>query len=192
MKTKILIVGFASLSLFAAAQSQSNEKKQESKATTEVKSPRDHASGQASGRRMHQKAEDEATAAREASTGKATGKTMAQDDWHQQNAVSTDNSANAKSVPAADVDADGKADRTKSSGYDVKKQTSARVATGDANGDGADAAASSNSGSSQGAAATAGQSDVKSPRDSSTGMATGKRQHGDIHIHKASDKAPQK
>jgi hypothetical protein len=194
MRTKILVVGFAGLSLLAAAQSQSNEKKDAPKATTtEAKSPRDLATGQASGRTdgtaqgaavMHR---DLAT--RDAATGQASGKT-AQDDWHQQKAAPTGSSAGVNSVSAADVDGDGKADRVKGS-YNVKSQSSARVAKGDVSGDGVDAAASSNSTGTKDAAA-AGSSDVKSPRDSSTGMASGKRQHQPLGISKESAQQPNK
>jgi hypothetical protein len=166
MRTKILVVGFAGLSLLAAAQSQSNEKKEAPKATTEAKSPRDLATGQASGK-------------------------TAQDDWHQQKAAPTGSSAGVNSVSAADVNGDGKADRVKGS-YNVKSQSSARVAKGDVNGDGVAAAASSNSNGSTKDAAAAGNSDVKSPRDSSTGMASGKRQHQPLGINKESAQQPNK
>jgi hypothetical protein len=193
MRTKILVVGFAGLSLLAAAQSQSNEKKDAPKATTEAKSPRDLATGQASGR-TNGTAQGAAVihrdlATRDAATGQASGKT-AQDDWHQQKAAPTGSSAGVNRVSAADVDGDGKADRVKGS-YNVKSQSSARVAKGDVNGDGVNAAASSNSNGTKDAAA-AGSSDVKSPRDSSTGMASGKRQHQPLGISKESAQQPNK
>jgi len=147
MRTKILIAGIAGLSLLAAAQSQSNEKKDTPKATTEVKSPRDLATGQASGR--------------DAATGKASGKTA-----------------------AADMDADGKANRTAGTGYNVKSQTKARVAAGDVNGDGVAAASSNSDGSTKGATATS--------REAATGMATGKRQHQPVSTSKESDHQPNK
>lgn len=163
MRRKILIAAFASLSLLAAAQTQSNEKKDTPKAGTEVKSPRDRATGQASGRAAgHVEAQGivhRDVAAREASTGQASGK-----------------------AAVADVDSDGKADRTKGAGYDVKSQTKARVAAGDVNGDGAaDTTATSNSNSSTKDAAATG---VKSPRDAASGMPTGKRQHQPLSISK--------
>ena len=171
MNTKILVVGFASLTLFAAAQSQSNDKKDAPKATTAVKSPRDLASGQASGRTAASEGVvHRDLAARDAATGQASGKKTAQDDWNQQKAAAPANSPGVKGVSAADMDADSKADRSK--GYNVKSQSSARVAAGDVNGDGVEA--------------------VKAPRDSSTGMATGKRQHQPISITKESDQKPAK
>jgi len=183
MNTKLLVVGFVSLSLFAAAQSQTEKKKDAPKATHEVTSPRDSATGQATGRSSNTQPGDKAPvhrdiAAREASTGQASGKTMASDDWHQQKAASTDGTPQVKPVSATSTDANAK-----TSGYDVKKQTAARVAAGDVNGDGVDEATAS---------PAAGSSDVKSPRDSSTGMATGKRQHQPVLITKESDKASDK
>src|SRR5207302_2426053 len=105
MRTKILIAGFAGLSILAAAQSQSTEKKDTVKAATEVKSPRDLATGQASGKVGAQGVIHRDLAAREAATGKATGK-------------------------MAEVDGDGSSNRTVGTGYDVKSQTKARVAAG--------------------------------------------------------------
>ena len=162
MNNKILVVGFACLSVVAAAQS--NEKKEQPSSSSTVVSPRDAASGQASGKRMHkpmtiQKEYD--AAGREASTGKATGKTMAQDDWQ------------ATSVSSAPE----------------SKPKSTRVAAGDLNGDGkADVAATQN-GQAQGQNAANSRSDVKSPRDLATGQASGKRQHQDLTVTKSSDKA---
>jgi len=102
MKSKILVLGFACLSLVAMAQSnekQSKEKQNQPPAA--VKSPRDVATGQASGRAMSdQKVVHRDLAARDAQSGKATGKKMAQDDWHQQR------------VAVGDVNGDGKADVT--------------------------------------------------------------------------------
>ena len=54
MTNKILIVGFACLSLAAVAQSNSDaDKKKQDPAPNAVTSPRDSASGQATGKRMH-------------------------------------------------------------------------------------------------------------------------------------------
>lgn len=163
MNNKILVVGFACLSVVAAAQS--NEKKEQPSSSSTVVSPRDTASGQASGKRMHKPMtirKEYDAAGREASTGKATGKTMAQDDWQ------------ATSVSSAPE----------------SKPKSTRVAVGDLDGDGkADVAATQTSGQAKEQNAANSRSDVKSPRDTSTGQASGKRQHQDITITKQSDKA---
>jgi hypothetical protein len=204
MKTRILIAAFASLSVLAAAQTQSNEKKDTPKAGTEAKSPRDMSTGQASGRAAgHLEAQGivhRDLAAREASTGQASGKAAAADMNSDGQADRTGSAGyNVKSqtaareaasgqasgkAAAADMNSDGKADKTAGSGYNVKNQTKARVAAGDVNGDGtADATAANNSGSTKDAAA-AGQAGVKSPRDAASGMPTGKRQHEPVTIQK--------
>jgi hypothetical protein len=73
MKSKILVFGFACLSVVAVAQSnekQSKEKQNQPPAA--VKSPRDIATGQASGRAMSdQKVVHRDLAARDAQSGKA-------------------------------------------------------------------------------------------------------------------------
>lgn len=209
MRTKILVAGFACLSLLAVAQQQSTNKEQSSKAST-VKSPRDVATGQASGRRLNQNAQapaaDPNATAREDSTGKATGKTMAHDDWHAQSAV-TSGDPHVKTVSNGDDPAAVRESPTKSSGLresptlQSKGQTtvgraaddaaavrespskaslgrrespskpSTHVSAGDLDGDGK-------------ADKTASPSGVQSPREASSGMATGKRQHGVISITK--------
>ena len=151
MRMKILIAAFAGLSLLAAAQTQSNEKNNTK--ATETKTARETGTGQATGRtavQLHsQGLVHRDLAARETGSGMATGKTA-----------------------VADVDGDGHADRTAGSGYNVKNQTKARVAAGDVNGDGtADATVSGANGTKKDAHST-----VKSPREASSGMATGKRQ----------------
>lgn len=179
MNNKILIAASVGLSLFAAAQSQTDKQKPKP-STTQTQNPRDLATGQASGRSMDQKAKDGIVhrdlAARDVATGRATGKTAAQDDWHQQNAVSTGTPAGVKPV---------------SSSSDTKAQS--RVATGDVNGDGAsDVAASKNSAHATEAAAstTNSPSKVQNPRDVATGQASGKRQHQPVTVTKTIDKSP--
>ena len=108
MKSKILILGFACLSVAAVAQSDA--KKKEDPAPTTAVSPRDAMSGQASGKRMHKPMTiQKEYGAREASTGKATGKTMAQDDW-QAPSVAPESKPKATRVAAGDLNGDGKAD----------------------------------------------------------------------------------
>jgi hypothetical protein len=103
MKSKILVLGFACLSLVALGQSNEKEK---AAASAQVKAPRDTASGQASGKAASEQkgVVHRDLAARDAqtgqATGKTTGKTSAQDDWHQQR------------VAVGDVNGDGKADVT--------------------------------------------------------------------------------
>ncbi len=80
MNKKILIAGFACLSMIAVAQSSGN-KDQSASATKDVK-PRDVATGQASGKSVNKPAgsqavlnsSDQVTAPRDMATGQATGK----------------------------------------------------------------------------------------------------------------------
>lgn len=160
MKSKILLVGFACLSLVAVAQEQSSSAREAKAArdvasgqasgkqasTHEVKSPRDAATGQASGRRTNQKAGETANdgaASREASTGKATGRQGVR-------------------VSVGDVDGDGKADvaATENSSDATKPDSGAKTIP----------------------------VSIKTPRDSATGQATGKRQHSPMTVTKQSDK----
>jgi hypothetical protein len=117
MNNKILVVGFACLSLFAAAQSSPDGSKQKSSDSTPVASPRDAASGQASGKRMHkpltiQKVADEDVAARGVAPDKAVGKKMAADNWQAPVARSSQpqNAQAGVRVAKGDVNGDGKAD----------------------------------------------------------------------------------
>ena len=115
MKSKILVLGFACLSLVAVAQSNEKQSKEkQNQPAAAVKSPRDIATGQASGRAMSdQKVVHRDLAARDAQSGKATGKKMAQDDWHQQR------------VAIGDVNGDGKADVTASGAAHASGQNAA-------------------------------------------------------------------
>src|SRR3989442_874205 len=170
MMNKILVVGFACLSLSAVAQS--NASQNQSSSPSQVTAPRDSATGQASGKRMHkpltvQKAAQPDAAAREAASGKAAGKTMASDDWQAQ----------AKS---SDAKQDGAADHTKTA---VSNSGQTRVATGDVNGDGkADATATTSSGhaTEQNAAVNTSHSNIKNAREAASGKATGRVAVGDV------------
>ena len=115
MKSKILVLGFACLSLVAVAQTNENQSKEkQNQPAAAVKSLRDMATGQASGKAMSdQKVVHRDLAARDAQSGKATGKKMAQDDWHQQR------------VAVGDVNGDGKADVTASSSAQGSGQNAA-------------------------------------------------------------------
>jgi hypothetical protein len=191
-----------------AVAQQSGTKQEPAK--SDVKSPRDVATGQASGKQMHQPAASQSDAmAREASTGKATGKTMAQDDWHARSAATsgdphvkavsstTEEAAGVRESPSkaslresptkastgrtTEVSSDDASGVRESPSKASLRESpskastgSTRVATGDVNGDGK-------------ADKTAGQSSVQSPRDSSTGMASGKRQYQPVIIRKRID-----
>jgi hypothetical protein len=188
MTKKVLLAALAGLSLLATAQTQSNDNKNTAKPATDGSV---QASGQTTAHLPTKGVVHRDLAAREASSGMATGKTAVADtdgDGHSDRAVkpSYDVKSSTKGrVAAGDVNGDGAADRTAGSGYNIKNQTGARVAAGDVNGDGhADVAASSNSGGSTKPATASGQAGVKSPRDSSSGMPTGKRQHQPMTITK--------
>jgi hypothetical protein len=113
MTNKILIVGFACLSLAAAAQSDSNgQKKQPAPTSNEISSPRDTASGQASGKRMHKPVTVTAevginapTASKQEGMSQPT-KTSAADDWQ---AKSSNSKPTVQPVSTGDLDGDGKA-----------------------------------------------------------------------------------
>ena len=193
MTKKVLIAALAGLSLLAAAQTQSNDNKNTAKPATNGATASETGSGQASGRGIaHLPAQGvihRDLAAREASSGMATGKTAVADmdgdgqaDRSGKAGYDLKNGTKAR-VAAGDVNGDGTADRTAGSGYNVKNQTKARVAAGDVNEDGtADVSASSNSNLSKTSAG--GQTGGKSPREASSGMPSGKRQHQPLAISK--------
>jgi hypothetical protein len=161
MNKKILIAGFACLSVIAVAQSSGN--KDQSASAAKDQHPRDVATGQASGKRQYQPiiirkvSGDDTNAAREVQSPKATGKTTAQDDWHATAKTS------GTSVSPADVNQDGSAVR-ESPTTSHPKGVQARVATGDVNGDGKADAAINNS-----------HSNIKNGGHLATGQASGKR-----------------
>jgi hypothetical protein len=166
MNNKIVIAASIGLSLFAAAQSQTDKPKTKP-STTQTQNPRDLATGQSSGRTEQKAIVHRDLATRDAASGQATGKTMASDDWQQRNAVSTGTHAGVKPVAS-------------SSGTNAQP----RVATGDVNGDGVADAASSRS------SAHATESIVQNPRDVATGQMSGKRQHQPVTVTKRSEKQP--
>ena len=169
MKTKLLVVAMGCLSIAAVAQQ--TEKKNDVPVSHEVKSPRDLATGQASGRKMNQKPEEGSTSA---NTTRETGgkKTMAHDDWNAQTTANSGDphvtNASAAGTQTAVRESPSKA----SIGRTEVRESPSRPSTGqpgkvatDLDGDGTpDKTASGGS--------------VKSPRDSSTGQASGKRQQG--------------
>jgi hypothetical protein len=151
MTNKILIVGFACLSLAAVAQS--NDDKKQAPSSTEVASPRDAASGQASGKRMHKPITVTAEAGLDGASkeaGKPTNKSAA-DDWQAQSKSAPKGTPTVKRVAAGDVNGDGRADAAATSSG---KPASGQAASGQPSGQNAN---------------------VKSPRDMATGQASGKR-----------------
>ena len=173
MTSKWMIAGLMCVSLAAVAQ-QSDKKKEQPTKGHEVTAPRDLSTGQASGRTMNPNPQqpgaprDSATAQPSAKT---TGKTTAQDDWQTRNAATTNN-PEVKKVSATDPAGNqGTALRESPSKASLGQRESPtrhtidQVKVSDVDGDGkADKTAGSTS-------------DVRSPRDLSTGQPTGKRQH---------------
>ena len=124
MKSKILVVGFTLLSLFAVAQS--SDKKADAKKSSDTKQGTATPSGQVAIKMTPEKVEagtESLKTASEVSSGKATGisKTSAHDDWNAQ-----------QRVAAGDVNGDGKAAAAAPSSSDVKSPRDA--ATGQASG----------------------------------------------------------
>jgi hypothetical protein len=187
MNKKILIAGFACVSMIAVAQSSGN-KEQSASASKDVK-PRDVATGQASGKIVNKPAgsqaalnsSDQVTAPRDMATGQASGKRQyapviirkvtdddpnaareAQSPKATGKTMAQDDwhTATKTSVSPADVNQNGAAVR-ESPSLPSKGQT--RVATGDVNGDGKADAAINNS-----------HSNIKNGRDAATGQASGK------------------
>jgi hypothetical protein len=163
MKNKILIAALACLSVAAVAQQSASEQKPAS--TTSAAAPRD------------------------AATGKATGKTMAHDDWHANQATSVRESPSKGSL--------GVRESPSKASVMVRESPSKQslgVSAGDVNGDGMpDKTASGHSnGSGQNAAINNSHSNIKSPRDSASGQASGKRQHQPVSVTKVSEDTPKK
>lgn len=113
-----------------------------------------------------------ATAAKEAASGKATGKTSAHDDWQQRSTAGA-GPRQTSGVRESPTKASSGLRESPSKASDGLRESpskaslgkTSKVAEGDVNGDGyADKTAGTSS-----------QTDVKAPRDSSTGMASGKQ-----------------
>jgi len=133
MKKKILVAGFACLSMIALAQS--NQTSEQTSKTTKT--------------------------AKEAGSGQATGKTSAHDDWQQRSTAG----AGPRQTSGVRESPTTASSGLRESPSKASLGKTSKVAAGDVNGDGyADKAAS-----------TSPQTDVKAPRDSSTGMASGKQ-----------------
>jgi len=119
MKSKIVVFGFVLVSVFAVAQSSSN---QADKKSSDDKQAREASTGKATGKMAQDKAEANSESLKTVSDVKTTGKTkpMASDDWQ------------AKKVATGDVNGDGKTDATAASSSDVKAPRD--IATGQASG----------------------------------------------------------
>src|SRR5882724_820501 len=124
MKSKIVVLGFALISVFVVAQS--GNKTDSAKKSSDNKQAPAAAPSQASVKMTPENVEAGAESlqtASEVSTGKATGgitKTSASDDWQ------------AKQVATGDVNGDGKANAAASSSSDVKSPRD--IASGQASG----------------------------------------------------------
>jgi len=154
MNKKILISVLAGMSVVAIAQS--DNAKQKPASSTPVAAPRDSASGMATGKRQYAP-----VVIRKISDDSVTAPRDAQ------SGQASGKIAAMKPTSAQPAITDNKK-TTSPKGQDGSGQT--RIAAGDLNGDGkADATT---------------QPGVTSPKDSSTGMATGKRQHQPISVTK--------
>jgi hypothetical protein len=154
MNRKILISVLACMPVIAMAQS--DNAKQKPASSTPVAAPRDSASGLPTGKRQYAP-----LVIRKVSDDGVAAPRDAQ------SGQASGKVAEMKLTSAQPTITDNKK-TTSSKGQDGSGQT--RVAVGDVNGDGK--------------ADSSTQSGVASPRDSSTGMATGKRQHQSITITK--------
>jgi hypothetical protein len=208
MKKKLLIAGFACVSLMVIAQSSGT--KDQAATTAKDAHPKEVASGQASGQTV---------APKDISSGHASGKVASQPAGSPAVLNSSDSASSDRSAPRdmatgqasgkrqyqpvviRKVSDDGAAGREqqspKASGKTAQDdwqapaaaKTSApansngqtRVATGDVNGDGkADAAINTS------------HSNIKNTKDAASGQASGKRMHGDVVVTKTTDAASPK
>jgi len=211
MNKKILIAGFACLSVIAVAQSSGSKDQSSSAAQTKDQHPRDVATGQASGKSMNKPAgspavlnsSDQVTAPRDLATGQASGKRQYQpitirkvtDDDPNAAREAQSPKATGKTTAQDDWHATTKTGNTSVSPADVNHDGAAavrespslpskgqtRVATADVNGDGKADAAINNS-----------HSNIKNARDLATGQASGKRQQQNTTDSKDSGTASQK
>jgi hypothetical protein len=210
MKTKILIAGFACLSVLAMAQSNqgsgqaasARDAKSRDLATgqasgkmvqqpagshatlnssEQVTAPRDIATGQASGKRQYQpiiirKATDDVSiSAREAQSGQASGR-VAPTNNGVEGRISSSQPAITENKKTMSPNEQTSASVSASQGAAVRESPTlpskgkTQITAADLDGDGkADVAV---------------HSGVQSPRESSTGMATGKRQHPPMPVTK--------
>jgi hypothetical protein len=198
MNKKILIAGFACLSVMAVAQSSGTKDQSAGAAQARDQHPKEVASGQASGKTVapagsqavlnsnDAAASEQVQAPRDMATGQSSGKRQyapviirkVSDDEGM--AAREQQSPKATGKVSAHDDWQAPAAKT-SNGAAASSGGQTRVATGDVNGDGKADAAINNS-----------HSNIKNSKDAATGQASGKRVHDDITITKHSDAAPQK
>jgi hypothetical protein len=165
MTKKILIAGFACLSLMVIAQSSGTKDQAASAAQTKdahpkdvatgqvsgkTVAPRDLATGQASGKRQYQPviirkvSDDDAMAAREQQSPKATGKTSATDDWQNGKKTAQDDwhapavakTSGSSGNRTSPADVNQDGSADRESPTMSKPKPQARVAAADVNGDG--------------------------------------------------------
>lgn len=165
---KVLVVGFACLSLIAAAQT--NGTSTAASKNTKATAPRDAASGQASGR--------------QAPSGKSADRESSAPSVSEVVVTKPGATGRESSQPSV-------------SEATVKAPTGGQthVATGDLNGDGMPDVAKSNgssSGNGQNSAINNSHSNIKNGREVASGHASGKRQHEPLLIKKEVDKASPK
>lgn len=178
MKKTVLIAGFACFSLIATAQS--NQNNGQATSARDAK-PRDIATGQASGKRQHQPmtirkaTDDSSVSAREVQSGLATGRIAPTNQGVDARISSSQPTIteNKKTMsPNGQTDASASASQgaavRESPTLPGKGKTQITAADLDADGK-ADVSV---------------QHDVKSPRDNSTGVPTGKRQHSPMPVTK--------
>jgi FG-GAP repeat len=181
MNKKILIAGFACLSMMVTAQSNSGSG--QATAPSKGSASQDVAQGHTSGKRMHETvttsvapAPGQNAASNGAATGKAAGNTggsstkggkSSTDDW----------TTSAAKAPSGNKT--GQDDWTNSTAKN-SSNGQPRVATGDVNGDGKADVAVSNS------------SNTKNAKDAASAQPSGKRMHKPVSVTPVSDTTPQK
>jgi type VI protein secretion system component Hcp len=197
MNAKILIAALAGLSLVAAAQSPTD--KQKAKASTTQPASKDASKYQRLGNKTAQD-DWQQTAAKPASGSDTKPTHVAIGDVNgdgRMDVAASNNSAPAGSSKdqatrdAASGQATGKRQHQPITITKEVDKASARVATGDVNGDGVpDVAASRNSAhATESATSTAsGSSNVQGSRDAASGQMAGKRQHQPMTVKKEVDK----
>jgi len=175
-----------------------------------IKSPRDLATGQASGK-VSSEGADQAPAVRESPTKASTclrespsksslGKSASAADASSGLRESPSKASTGKTavVPPAGTNAGGQANRESSAAsvsevVVTKPSEKGRVATGDVNGDGtADAASGPRQSTPQNAAVNTSHSNIKNGKDAATGQATGRRQYEPVKLQKGTPPASPK
>lgn len=206
MNHRILVVGFACLSVFTAAQS--SDKQQKPAATTKASSPKDAPSGQASGRKMNQKAEDDKVIHRDLATRESSAPSVSEI-RESPTKSSSSREASAPSVSEINTSASqattmvrespSKASlgrtsvRVNGSGRvsagDVNGDGKSDVSAGDLNGDGMLDTAAKNSGHATEQITVSNGNDQSAPKEVAHGQSAGKRMHEPVKVQKHVDSA---